>query len=149
MSEIALNFIPIKEQDRNLTIYRKLVDDSSQPKVDGDFRVNLPEHEGDKEWQLFDVSTSEKENYESYIYKFSENSVLTVHLIYSDLLDLMNTAGNEIEYYTPRKTISLKEVRFVTEKFDDGATEIVVKPYSGLAVERGACRLKRNDKKNI
>jgi len=129
MSEIALNFIPIKEQDRNLTIYRKLVDDSSQPKVDGDFRVNLPEHEGDKEWQLFDVSTSEKKNYESYIYKFSENSVLTVHLIYSDLLDLMNTDGNEIEYYTPRKAISLKEVRFVTEKFDDGATEIVVKPY--------------------
>ena len=129
MFEIALNFIPLKEQDRNITIYRKFVDDSSQPKADGDFRVNLPEYEGDDEWRLFDVSTSEKENYQSYTYKFSENSVLTVHLIYSDLLDLMNTAGNEIEYYTPRKTISLKEVRFVTEKFDDGATEIIVKPY--------------------
>ncbi len=129
MSDIALNFVPLKEQDRSVTIYRKLVDDSSQSKSDDDFRVNLPEHEDDDEWQPFDVSTSEKEEYESYTYKFGENSVLTVHLIYSDLLGLMSSAEADIEYYTARKSISLKEVRFVKEKFDDGATEIVVKPY--------------------
>ena len=129
MSEIALNFVRLKEQARSVTIYRKLVDDSSQPKADGDFRVKLPEHEGDDEWRLFDVSKSEKESYESYEYCFNQNSVLTVHLVYSDLLDLMNTAGNEIEYYKSQKAISLKEIRFVTEKFDDGSTEIIVKPY--------------------
>lgn len=129
MSDIALNFVPLKEQDRSVTIYRKLVEDSSLPKADDDFRVNLPVQEGDDEWRLFDVSKSEKENYESYGYQFSKNSVLTVHLIYSDLLDHMGSAEAEIEYYTPKKAISLKEVRFVTKKYDDGATEIVVKPY--------------------
>ncbi len=129
MSDIALNFVPLKEQNRSVTIYRKLVEDSSLPKADDDFRVNLPVQEGDDEWRLFDVSKSEKENYESYGYQFSKNSVLTVHLIYSDLLGHMGSAEAEIEYYTPKKAISLKEVRFVTEKYDDGATEIVVKPY--------------------
>ena len=129
MSDIALNFVPLKTQDRIVTIYRKLVDDSSLPKADDDFRVNLPEQDGDDKWRLFDVSTSEKENYESYSYKFCENSVLTVHLIYSDLLEFVGAAKAEIEYSTPRKAIALKEIRFVIEKFDDGATEIVVKPY--------------------
>ena len=129
MSDIALNFVPLKEQDRSVTIYRKLVDDSSLPKADDDFRVNLPEKDGDDEWRLFDVSTSKKENYEPYSYNFRENSVLTVHLIYSDLLEFMRVAKAGIEHYTTRKAITLKEVRFITKKFDDGATEIVVKPY--------------------
>ena len=43
LSDIALNFVPLKEQDRSVTIYRKLVDDSSLPKADDDFRVSLPE----------------------------------------------------------------------------------------------------------
>ena len=139
LSDIALNFVPLKEQDRSVTIYRKLVDDSSLPKADDDFRVNLPEKDGDDEWRLFDVSTSKKENYESYSYNFWENSVLTVHLIYSDLLEFMIVKKAEIEYYIPRKVITLKEVRFVTERFNDGATEIVVKPYylkTGLDVYR-------------
>ncbi len=130
MSDINLNFVPLKRQDRSVTIYRKLVEDSSLPKADGDFRVNLPAHEGGDEWRLFDVSKSEKENYESYSYRFSKNSVLTVHLIYSDLLDhIVGSTEAEIEYYTPKKAIPLKEVRFVTERYEDGATEIVVKPY--------------------
>ena len=129
MSEIALNFIPLKTQDRTVTIYRKPVDDSSLPKADDDFRARLPKQDGDDDWQFFDVSTSEKENYESYSYKFCENSVLTVHLIYSDLLEFVCTAKAETVCYTPRKGIALKEIRFVTEKFDDGSTEIVVKPY--------------------
>ena len=129
MSEIALNFIPLSEQDRSITIYRKLVDDSSFTKANDNFRVNLPDQEGDDEWKLFDVSISEKENYESYTYRFSKNSVLTVHLIYSDLFGLMSKAEAEIEYYIPRKAVSLKEVRFITKKFDNGVTEIVVKPY--------------------
>lgn len=129
LSDIALNFVPLKEQDRSVTIYRKLVDDSSLPKADEDFRVNLPEKDGDDDWRLFDVSTSEKENYESYSYNFCENSVLTVHLIYSYFLEFMGEAKAKIECYKPIKAITFKEVRFVTERFDDGATEIVVKPY--------------------
>ena len=129
MSDIALNFVPLKEQDRSVTIYRKLVDGGSLPKADDDFRVKLPEHAGDEKWRLFDVSTSEKENYEFYTYRFSENPVLSVHLIYSDLLVLMGTLETEIEYYTPGNAIALKEVRFVRKSFDDGAIEITVKPY--------------------
>lgn len=129
MTDIALNFVPLKKQDRSVTIYRKLVEDSSLSKAENDFRVNLPQNDGDDEWRLFDVSISEKDNYDSYEYKFSENSVLSVYLIYSDFLQLLGAAKTYIEYYTPRKAISLKEVRFVTEKFDDGATEIVAKPY--------------------
>lgn len=129
MSDIALNFVPLVQQDRSVTIYRKLVADSSHPKADGDFRVRLPEHAGDDEWKLFDVSMSEKDRYGSYTFSFIQNPVLTVHLIYSELLGHMDVAGTDIDYYTPQKAITLKELRFVTEKYDDGSTEIIVKPY--------------------
>lgn len=129
MSDVSLNFIPLEEQNRRLTIYRKLVNDSSQPKTADDFRVNLPKNEGDKEKRLFDVSMLQKESYEPYTYYFIQNSFLTVHLIYLSLLDCVKNAKGKIDHYVPQKTIPLKEIRFITEKFDDGSIEVIVRPY--------------------
>lgn len=129
MSDIALNFVPLSDQNRVKTIYRKLVDDSSQSKAGGDFRVNLPRQDGDHEWELFDVSVINQEGYEAYKYEYTLNSVLTVHLIYQEFLESLNVDGNQLDYSTPEKAIRMKEARFVTERFDDGNTEIIVKPY--------------------
>ncbi len=129
MDRIALNFIPLLKQDNSVTIYRNPVPDSSQLKRSEDFRVNLPEHEGDVKWLLFDVSTVKQDGYESYEYEYCQNPVLTVHLIYQEFLYTLKAEAGELEYYIPEKAITLKEVRFVTEKFDEGSTEIIVKSY--------------------
>lgn len=141
MDKIALNFVPLVTQDTIQTIYRIRVTDSSQPKKDDDLRVKLPEREGDEEWQLFDISTSQQEGYEAYKYDFTKHPVLTAHLVYLGLLDLLHSKASKLNcyyytpyyytpyYYTPQKVIALKEVRFVTETFDEGATKILVKPY--------------------
>jgi len=128
MSDITLNFVPLKIQDRSLEIYRKIVDDSSQFKAENDFRVNLPFQQGSDDWVLFDVSKSEKEGYDSYNYRFIENAVLTVHLIYSEFIELMNKKPRN-EFYIPNYSIHLKEFRYVIERYDDGKAEIVIKPY--------------------
>ena len=128
MDSVALNFVPLREQENSVTVYRSHVSDSSQPKRAEDFRVNLPEHDGDDEWLLFDVSTTEQDGYEAYEYKYPQNHILTIHLIHQEFLDMLK-AQDKLDYYIPGKTIPLKEVRFVTEKFAEGSTEIIVKPY--------------------
>ncbi len=127
MDSIALNFVPLLKQDNSVTVYRIRVHDSSLAKKDEDFRANLPAQEGDEEWVLFDVSTVERDGYEAYQFEYSQNPVLTVHLIYQDFLKTIE--AGELDYYIPEKAITLKEVRFVTEKFGEGNTELIVKPY--------------------
>lgn len=115
------------EQNKSVTIYRKHIIDSAQEKHDTDIRVRLPERSGKDEWILFDVSLVKKEGYEEYQFEFSLNPILTVHLIYQDLLKkLQNTS---INYSTPRKTIAPKEICFVIEEFNEGSSDIIVRPY--------------------
>lgn len=129
MNDISINFLKLKQQTQIKTIYRKIIENSSLSKAENDFRVKLPKKDSDDKWCLFDISTSEKDDYEPYEYKFSTNWILSIYLIYSDFLQLLGAANRDIDYYTPEKAISFKEVRFVTERFDDGATEIIAKPY--------------------
>ena len=129
MDDIALNFVPLREQNKRTSIYRKLVSDSSQEKQDADFRVNLPAQENDDEWKLFDVSLVNKDEYEEFECEFSLNSVLTVHLIYQDLLAKLKGCNLGTDYYIPQRGITFKEVYFVTKEFDEGNSEIIVRPY--------------------
>ena len=129
MDSIALNFVPLLEQDNCVIVYRTRVFDSSQSKRDEDFRARLPEHDGDEEWVLFDVSTIARDGYEEYEHEFFRNPVLTVHLVYQKFLQTLNAQAGKLEYYIPKRAILLKEVHFVTEKFDEGSVEIIVKPY--------------------
>ena len=127
MNNIALNFVPLLEQDNIVTIYRRRVSDSSQPKNDGDFRANLPDQEG--EWVSFDVYAAERDGYEAYEYNFSLNVVLTAHLIYQELRTKLNSNDGDIDYYIPEREIAPKEVHFITKRFEEGFTEIIARPY--------------------
>ncbi|MDE0152791.1 MAG: Piwi domain-containing protein [Gammaproteobacteria bacterium] len=133
MDSIALNFVPLLEQGNNVTVYRNPVPDNSQLKKATDFRTKLPEQDNSDEWSLFDISITKQDGYEAYEYEYSQNPVLTVYLIYQELLDILESKTGEktgeLEYYIPEKAIMLKEVRFVTVKFDEGNTEVIVKPY--------------------
>src|SRR5690606_12726915 len=71
----------------------------------------------------------EKEGYEEYIFEYAQNPILAVHMLYKELLIVLGSNTRNINYYTPRKAISLKEVCFITEQFDEGNSEIIVKPY--------------------
>lgn len=129
MGEIALNFVPLLEQDQRVMLYRKHVSDRSQEKRETDIRAKLPERDGADEWVLFDVSVVEKEGYKEFEYEFSRNPVLTVNLVYLDLLEIVRSHDAHVNYYTPQKAIALKEVCFVTKKFNEGSSDIIVKPY--------------------
>ena len=129
MNNIALNFVPLVEQNSRLAIYRTRVIDSSQSKSDGDYRANLPEFDNDEKWVRFDVSTNARKGYERYEYEYRQNSSLTLYLIFCELLETLKTNTAGLEYYVPQRAIALKEVRFITEKFNEGNTEIIVKPY--------------------
>ena len=130
MGNIALNFVPLVEQDKKQKIYRKIVLDSSQPRQERDYRVNLPKDEGDQEdWELFDICTTERDGYEEFTCEFSLNHILTVHLIYLKFRDLAEKSNAlEIDHETKSK-IASKQVRFREEEFPEGSIEIVVTPY--------------------
>ncbi len=129
MNSIALNFVPLRKQNNCVTIYRSKVLDSSQPKQSEDLRARLPEYEGDEEWAQFDISISAKNGYQEYQYKFFQNPVLTVNLIHREFLEMLGAQTAELKFYVPNNAIALKEVRFITEEFDEGNSEIIVKPY--------------------
>ena len=129
MNKIALNFVPLIEQNKHVTVYRTKVSDSSRPVIDGDFRAKLPGKKGDNDWVFFDVSTIARTGYKQYEYEYPQNPYLTVHLIYQDFLGILNAGVSELEHYVPEKTIFLKNVHFITSKYDEGNSEIIVSPY--------------------
>ena len=61
----------------------------SVEKAENDYRVNLPERDGEEEWKLFDVSLAVKEGYDEFTCNFQLNPVLSVHYIYQNLIDLL------------------------------------------------------------
>jgi hypothetical protein len=129
MDKLELNFVPLHNQDQSISIYRKLVVESSQKKGDGDYRVNLPEKSGNEDWKLFDVSLDSKKDYEEFVCKFSLNNILTVHILYQLLIERLNVSNTKIEHYFPKKAVVRKEVGFIFRKFDEGNSDIFVSPY--------------------
>lgn len=128
MDDIALNFVPLKEQSRSRVLYRRRVEDGSKPKAEDDFRASLPETHGYEEWITFDICSFEKDGYERYEYDFSLNQNLSVHLIYVDICNHLKSA-NAKNYYLSSKAISLKEICFIVKGFVEGNSEISVRPY--------------------
>ena len=129
MDKIALNFVPLLKQNSRVTVYRRCVQDNTKKKNSKDFRVRLPKQVDDTEWHLFDVSIIKKNGYEAYEFEYLQNSVLAVYLIYQEILKTLDSQNKAVEYYIPEKTVALKDVHFVTDKFVEGDTEFIVKPY--------------------
>jgi len=129
MSDIELNFVPLKQQERAETIYRRHVADGSVTKDGGDFRAKLPVNEGDEEWGLFDISFIDKQGYEEFRFGYAQNPVLAVQLIYRELLIILGSNSSDISYYTPKRGVFQKEVFVTTAEFDEGNSEVVIKPY--------------------
>ncbi|MDM7856875.1 Piwi domain-containing protein [Thiopseudomonas acetoxidans] len=129
MNEIELNFVSLFQQSRGGTIYRKIITDSSSFKEKESFRTRLPAHKGAVQWDLFDISFEEREGYEAYVFDYTENPILAVHMIYRELLLVLGSNTSDVNYYTPEKAIRLKEVCFIVERFDEGNAEVIVRPY--------------------
>lgn len=132
MDDIQLNYFPLEIQNQSFSVFRKRVErveDDFRPKSDEDYRVNLPVNPEDDEWRLYDVSLNDKEGYERFDCDYLLNSVLTVHVIYRQLIEGLEPL-DDIDYYLPKsKVISRKEIYFRHEKYNEGFSEIVVSPY--------------------
>ena len=129
MDDIQLNYFPLEMQNQSFSIFRKRVEDSSQARSGEDYRVNLPLNPDDEEWKLHDISFSDKEGYERFDCDYLLNSVLTVHVIYCQLLKSLESLDG-IDYYLPEyNAISRKEIYFRHKKYNEGFSEIVVSPY--------------------
>jgi len=129
MENLELNFVPLQRQTQTVTVYRKRVADSSQEKDDCDYRVNLPEKEGDEEWELFDIALTSKSGYEEFECAFSLNNVLTLHVLYRHLIERIEQSAIDIDHYLPKKSVVRKEVGFIYHKYDEGNSEVFVSPY--------------------
>ncbi len=129
MEKLELNFVPLQDQEQSLTIYRMRVTDSSQKKDDGDYRVNLPQQKDDEEWTLFDISLTSRDGYEEFECLFSLNHVLTLHVLYRQLIEQIEQSGTDIDYYLPKKSVVRKEVGFIYRKYDEGNSDVFVSPY--------------------
>jgi len=129
MDDIQLNYFPLEMQNQSFSVFRKRVEDGSQARSGEDYRVNLPTNPEDEEWKLHDVSLSDKEGYERFDCDYLLNSVLTVHVIYCQLLKSLESLDG-IDYYLPKyNAISRKEIYFRHKKYKEGFSEIVVSPY--------------------
>jgi len=129
MDDIQLNYFPLEVQNQSFSVFRKRVEDSSQARSEEDYRVNLPVNPQDKVWKLYDVSLHDKEDYEILDCDYLLNSVLTLHVIYCQLLQKLESRDN-VDYYLPKSNaISRKEIYFRHKKYNEGFSEIVVSPY--------------------
>ena len=129
MEDIQLNYFPLEMQNQSFFVFRKRVEDSTQTRSSEDYRVNLPVNPEDEEWKLYDISLSDKEGYERFDCDYLLNSVLTVHVIYCQLLKNLESLDG-VDYYLPKyNVISRKEIYFRYKKYNEGFSEIVVTPY--------------------
>ena len=129
MNNIELNFVPLIEQNISTTIFRKPVLDNTLAKSTEDMRVRLPEQSDDIDWPFFDISIIKKEGYEPYIFEYIQNHILSVNLIYQEFIKNLESQDTVTKYYISKSRLALKEVHFVTEEYDEGNTEFIVKPY--------------------
>jgi len=129
MDDIQLNYFPLQVQNRPFSVFRKQVEDGSQARGEEDYRVNLPVNPEDEEWKLYDISLHDKEGYESFDCDYLLNYVLTLHVIYCQLLKHLESLV-DVDFYLPKyNSISRKEIYFRHKKYNEGFSEIVVSTY--------------------
>ena len=127
MDEIRLNFIVLSDQGRKIAVYRKLVLDSSIEKEADDYRTKLPPDHGEK-WKLYDISRNPKEGYDFFECNYSTQPHYSEYYLFQELIDSLSDDWKGCDFELPENS-KYKEVRFITNRFTKGCTEIIVHPY--------------------
>ena len=128
--EIHLNFLPIKGDISDFTVYRKKrAEDQTQRPWEDMKAYRLPVHPDDDEnWPLYWVTIEEDPNLEAFKASAKMNPYLTCQILFWSL----KTAAKNVlpgEKYRIPNTGFTKEVSFIQHEHDEGNEELIVQPY--------------------
>jgi len=115
-SKIALNFLPIEEQNFSFTIYRKLIEGNEKKPNEAIKSYRLPANDSNEEnWNFFWISFNEVDGYEKFICEANLNTYLTELFLFLRLKEITNEriqtqiAKITEKYYTKRIFFNIKE----------------------------------------
>ena len=127
--KIALNFLPLEEQNFSFTIYRKLKKSNEKKPKEATKSYRLPVKDNNEEnWTFYWISFNEVDGYEKFICEASLNPYLTELFLF---LKLKEIAKEKIQtqiakitekYYTKRIFFSIKEQKI-------GKQVVWIEPY--------------------
>lgn len=128
MVDIRLNFVPLVDQNTELTIYRNLVEDSSQKQASGLYRAKLPKNEIGSDWALYDTSFESQSGFKEFKCNVTLNAYLSEYYLFQMLKQQLHENPPQMTFSLPQKT-KYKEIIFHQERKQTGIHNIIVHPY--------------------
>lgn len=130
--KLALNFSPLKTQNFQFVIYRKLKE-IGEKKNSFSFEVSdraLPKNKGsnDAEFPRYWISLSPQEEFTKFEVESLTNPYLTTEYLFSNLKNRCNKVLNSKDFYLDDSTFSNK-VKFVINTLNEGNQIVWVEPF--------------------
>lgn len=127
---ILLNFIPLKEQEFEFTIYRKENKGEKKEQFEDNIYSNtLPINRNDLDLRTgYWISFEQKMDFEEFICKPEYNNKLTLHYLYDCLVKKIKAQFNDNEVIIPQKAFR-KIIYIILKKHNEGKECLLISPY--------------------
>ena len=127
--KILLNFISLKNQDFEFTIYRKENKGEKKEEIGNDIYFNtLPFKENSEERKNYWISFSQKEGFEKFVCKPEYNIKVAKHYLYYCLMNQVKNKLDKNKYYIPPYKFR-KIIYLILKNHPEGEECLLVSPY--------------------
>lgn len=127
MSNIRLNFLPIKNPEFSFTIYRKEVEGAIEKNSGLKWYRLFPDSES-KERKNYYVSIEEKEGFERFSCHPNHNIDLTKWVLFESFNKSVSVSDLSIEYSIFQRH-KINEIQFTVNEFKEGKQLVILSPY--------------------
>lgn len=127
MTNIKLNFLPIKNHEFSFTIYRKEIKGTIETNYDLKWYRLFPNSESNEKKNYY-VSIEKKDGFEKFLCRPNHNIELTKWFIFESFNKYISVSDLSAEYSVFQK-YKINEIQFTVNKFKEGKQLIVLSPY--------------------
>ncbi|NOZ45170.1 MAG: hypothetical protein GXO79_00150 [Chlorobi bacterium] len=129
-NKIALNFLPIENQNFDFLIYRKLSNGNEKrpdEAING-YKLPLDDHL-DADWQHYWVTFDNTDGYEEFICKSDTNPYLTELYLFWELKQIKEKKNDIIKIGKIAENFYSKRIFFIVKEYKTGKQTIWLEPY--------------------
>lgn len=127
MNTLFFNFIELKEQEIDFLIYRRKVIENNKEDKEL-YRYKLPiDNSLDSEYLLYDISLAQKDGFEEFNYKFSQNALFSKRILFEKYKPILQSHYKD-NFYLSNNDFN-NELIIVYDTKDLGKQVIILIPY--------------------